>query len=153
MLHFSWYKRHIEKLLTTSLPQYYCSSECQKADWNNHLPLCRTLRNRKALYNAGNILQEIFYQYREKVFDKVVAKIEKQGGKLLIFEGLYQPSTTEWDTLEQFPVELCQDKEDKKTILVYDAGDDAVGWMQDTIEYTLSGNSRSCAIEEGTLQI
>jgi hypothetical protein len=68
---------------------HYCSTECEKSDWANHKQLCKSLQTKKAFYRAGSVLQEIFYIYREKAFDKPIAKTEKKDGKMCIHEGKY----------------------------------------------------------------
>lgn len=60
----------------TTKSTYYCTSECQKADWKKHKTSCKRLETQKALYSVSWPLQEVFYLYREKVFNKLIAKIE-----------------------------------------------------------------------------
>jgi hypothetical protein len=50
----------------------YCSSECQNSTWNTHKALCNHLENRKLLYRAGSILQENFYVFKERTFDRYI---------------------------------------------------------------------------------
>lgn len=63
------------------------------------------LEVRKLLYRAGTLLQEGFYLYMEKVFDKLVTKIETRGGKIYIYEGNYTRQLVgSYDALENFPL-------------------------------------------------
>ncbi|KAK0111680.1 hypothetical protein ONS95_002025 [Cadophora gregata] len=107
-------------------PIYYCSSACQKEDWQYHKKLCKRLQIRKLFYRAGSVLQEMFYMYREKMFDKLITRMEKSQGHLIVYEGRYNPViTTETDCLIPFPTQLCQTEEDRKSVLVHLACDDA----------------------------
>lgn len=72
---------------------WYCSAECQKADRPSHQKKCQILKERKKLYRAGDILQAMLYMYREKMYDKVLAKIERQDGKTVLHEGVYPESS------------------------------------------------------------
>ncbi|KAE9362605.1 hypothetical protein N431DRAFT_358321 [Stipitochalara longipes BDJ] len=117
---------------------YYCTSECQKADWKNHKPTCFRLRARKSIYSAGFILQELFYVYKEKIFNKLIAKIETRDGKLYIHQGQYPKSLTGYDCVQPFPKDLFQNNYDKRAILVHWACSDAVDWMQEVVEYVLT---------------
>lgn len=44
---------------------YYCSEECQKADYTNHKSKCRNLRERKTLRRAALLLQAIMCKIRQ----------------------------------------------------------------------------------------
>ncbi|PMD46813.1 hypothetical protein L207DRAFT_524161 [Hyaloscypha variabilis F] len=117
---------------------YYCMAHCQKADWKNHKKICNRLRARKSLQHAAHLLQEIFYIYREKIFDKYIVKIDKKHEKLYIHEGLYPESSTAYEYIMPFPYKLFHNESDKRAVLVHWACDDAVGWMQEVVEYVLA---------------
>lgn len=109
----------------------YCSSECQKANWAAHSKLCKKLQNRKALFRATDILQEIFYLYREKTFDKRITKVEEKDGIIFVhelnpFDG--KDTINELDLLQQFPSDLAEDH--RKAILANMACTDTLLWMQ-----------------------
>jgi hypothetical protein len=116
---------------------WYCTTECQKADWDAHKNLCRNLRVRRDLYRAGDLLQDIFYLYREKLFDLLIERIELRDGKSYVHEGHYPPHLTEYESLIPFPESLCQDPLDKKAPLAHISCDDAVAWMADITKHIL----------------
>lgn len=119
---------------------FYCSTECQKADWTNHKELCKILQSRKIVYRAGSILQEMFYVYREKTFDLLIERIEERAGRLYVHEGIRDSVLT--DTLIPFPSEMIPNEQDKKGILSYMSCFEAVGWMHDIIRYLLMGKKQ-----------
>ena len=78
--------------------------------------------------------------YREKMFDKLIARIDKTEGRLVIHEGRYNPQiTAETDCLVPFPEKLCQTEKDKKSVLVHLACDDASAWLHEILKYVLAG--------------
>lgn len=92
------------------------------------------LKERKILYRGGDTLQKMFYLYRERVFDKKIAKIENRDGKLLIHDRDFNAEelskvATEVDLIKPFPHEMCENEEDKQAVLVHLACTDAVAWM------------------------
>ncbi|CZT53010.1 uncharacterized protein RSE6_14441 [Rhynchosporium secalis] len=100
---------------------YYSSPKCQKEDRQHHKGICKRLQTRKGLYRAGSVLQEIFYMYREKLYEKFYVKIDKSEGRLTA--------------------------EDKKSILVHLSCDDASAWLHEVLKYILVDIAVS--IEEG----
>ena len=80
------------------------------------------------------------YKYREMMFDKLIARIDKTEGRLIVYEGRYKPRiTAEMDCLIPFPAKLCQAENDKKSVLVHLVCDDASAWLQDILKYILTG--------------
>ncbi|PVH78506.1 hypothetical protein DL98DRAFT_590250 [Cadophora sp. DSE1049] len=122
---------------------FYCSSACQKAHWKVHKGDCKVMKERKILYRVGDTLQKMFYLYRERVFDKKIAKIEKKDGKLLIHDRDFNTEElskviTEIEMIKPVPHEMCENEEDKKAVLVHLACSDAVAWMHHSVKFMLS---------------
>jgi hypothetical protein len=92
---------------------------------------------RRDFYRAGDLLQDIFYLYREKLFDRLIDRIKLRDGKSYIHEGHYPPRLTEHDSLKPFPASICKDPLDKKALLVHISCDDAVAWMADITKQIL----------------
>ena len=100
---------------------YYCSLECQKANWNDHKSPCKASTLRKVVYRTGETAQIAFYMYREIFFDKVFSKVEKRGKDLLLFEDKYHGQIYVPLSEEQVPDEM-----DRKSILSFIACTDAM---------------------------
>jgi hypothetical protein len=125
----------------TEKAYYYCNRQCQVAHWSTHKSICKRLQTRKALYRAGSTLQKVFYMYREKCFDKLVARIERKNGKMYIHEGVYnyEGMISEMDFLETFPESLCESEEEKLALLSHIACSDAVAWLHELIKFMIGG--------------
>ena len=100
-------------------------------------------QSRKMLYRAGSFLQEAFYMYREKVFDKEIIRIEEAAGKLRIHEApLTEGPKIDVDFLHRFPTALFsgpEKEQKKKALLTMLACTDAMAWMHDLAKYLLNG--------------
>ena len=120
----------------TSLKTFYCNATCQKAHWREHELACSRLSDRKQLYRAGEILQKVFYGYREVVFEKLIDKVEREGLNLHCYEGQY-----EWRILVPFPATLFPNQRDREAILTYRACNDAFAFLHTMIKAFFKGTS------------
>lgn len=122
---------------------YYCSKECQKEHYENHKMVCRTLRARKSLFRAGDLLQKMFYNFRYTVFDKSIVKIIRKvnDGKrsYFLYEGNYPDIVHPHNILVPFPDHLVQDMEEKNAVLCMMACTDAMAFFYRVVEYVLQG--------------
>ncbi|PMD46812.1 hypothetical protein L207DRAFT_577655 [Hyaloscypha variabilis F] len=105
---------------------YYCSRDCQRASWRNgHKEICQLLHTTRTLYRAGAFLQEIFYKYRERVFDRNIVKVEAKNGKLYLHEKDFENKSAELlshsDFVFPFPDHFV----------------DSLAWMHEAIKYLL----------------
>ena len=121
----------------STLRMNYCSAECQENHRPTHDQLCDSLLSRKILFNAGSLLQDIFYIYREKTFEKCFQRIESRGGKLHIWLKSSALGGGIYDQIVPFPLNLVQNENDKKAILTLYSCEDASAWMTDLIAYFL----------------
>src|SRR3954468_21068750 len=62
---------------------FYCEQKCQAAHWNIHKKDCKAHQTRQLFYRAGSLLQDMFCDYRELLFDLKIVAIEKKD------DGLY----------------------------------------------------------------
>ena len=101
--------------------------------------MCKTLEIRKTFYKAGYILQNVFYMYREKMFDVELTKVETKDGKIYIYDAEESPIAlmSEVDCLNALPPIL--DLDVKRAVLVHRACTDSMMWMQELIDYILKG--------------
>jgi hypothetical protein len=61
---------------------YYRSADCQTASWRNgRKEACKSIQARREFHLAGDILQERFYEYRERVFNRRIIKVEAGDGE------------------------------------------------------------------------
>ncbi|KAH6715766.1 hypothetical protein BKA61DRAFT_333305 [Leptodontidium sp. MPI-SDFR-AT-0119] len=130
---------------------YYCSKECQATDQPRHVQMCKSLNTLRTLHRASISLQEIFYMYRAKLFDRPVAKIDKTEAegyiRLVICEGRVTQPTNDLQYLHKLPCKLFgeedqddedNENEDKRAILAHSASAQSLVWMHDLIGYFLA---------------
>jgi hypothetical protein len=104
------------------------------------------MKIRKQLYRAGSVLQDIFYMYREKVFDYQVTKVEMKGNQIYLYLG-YEDGVAEArrrpgvrkDVCLPFPSKDVPNLREKQAILVYSSSAQAVAWMFQVVEICLEG--------------
>lgn len=92
------------------------------------------MQERKILYRAGDTVQLLFYMYREIVFDKLIAKVEKKENEILLYEGFYED-----DCIIPFPAAYFPGEREKQAMLTYMACDDAVGYMHEVLKVMVKG--------------
>lgn len=81
-------------------------------------------------------MQEIFYIYREKVFDKDIESIDRDGNTITLNEragGLVSVS-------HPFPATLVASRKEKNAILSCMDSSDALAYMHGTIKEALKGS-------------
>ncbi|KAL9003550.1 MAG: hypothetical protein Q9188_003591 [Gyalolechia gomerana] len=93
------------------------------------------LVSRKVLYRAAETAQELFYVYREVVFDKHIVKAERKGNEMILYEGRYE------ECFVPFPSSLFPDEKEKKAVLTYLACGDAYAYMDAVLKTMLEGIS------------
>ena len=120
---------------TIPLKTFYCNTECQKAGWAAHKILCNLIRRQKQLHRAAYLLQAAFYNYRMRIFDISIAKIERKGQKLHVWEGPYG----ELQCLATFPTHLITDEKDKEALLSHLTCNDTLAWMYELERQLLDG--------------
>ncbi|TEY81985.1 hypothetical protein BOTCAL_0030g00460 [Botryotinia calthae] len=117
---------------------YYCDKKCQSEHRGLHKSACKAHQTKKLLYRAGETLQEIFYRYREVMFDIRVVKIEDRNGTLYVDED-YPDAASRLQILHEFPDSLVQNVGDKHALLARNACSEAIIWMQEVTGYFLTG--------------
>jgi hypothetical protein len=125
----------------------YCTIQCYEDDKQTHKATCKQLQARKLFYRAGDVLREIFYIYKEKIFLKKILGVEvKNGGgdihiKIESIDNMTQISRlpTFAELLQTFPRNKCGSRGARKSVLTHDASSDAVAWMHDMVKLMLEG--------------
>ncbi|PVH78503.1 hypothetical protein DL98DRAFT_590246 [Cadophora sp. DSE1049] len=133
---------------------YYCSSQCQDADRPSHVQMCKAVNTLRTLHRATESVQDIYYMYRAKMFDRLVTSIEKteEGGhtQLTVHENRSSRPTNDLDYLhklshklfdEEYQDDEDNENKDKKAILTHGVSAQSIVWMHDLIGYFLA----SCA--------
>ena len=72
---------------------WYCSVECQKADWKFHKYDCRKAQARRYLYRVADTVKLAFFQLVERIFDLQVVRVEDKGDTLYIWKAPGDQST------------------------------------------------------------
>ena len=122
-------------------PTYYCGKECQIKAWNKHKAICRGVTARKQLFRGGELLQEVFYTYREAAFDLNITDLKRENGVLSMYLAsiLYVEPTLGVGPVFAFPNHLVRDDAEKKALLAYDACVDATAYMYGLTTKVLEG--------------
>jgi len=91
---------------------------------------------RKALYRAGDLLQNILYEFRQNAYDLPLQSVEKNSdGKIV----LHEAKRDEKVIAVRLPALPGLDDHDKKAVLCFNAGDEALIHMHALVKKTLGG--------------
>jgi hypothetical protein len=116
---------------------YYCSKECQTEDFDTHVDhACLFSNARKQLYRGAEVLQELFFTFRQNIFENNIEKtVTDEDGKLHVYL-----RSIEWDQwpLGSHPDHLKSDLH-KKIWLSWQGGGIAVACTHDLLEQLLEG--------------
>ena len=126
---------------------YYCSIECQAANFEAHKLLCRLANARKELKRGAELAQDIYYAFRQIAFDIEPTTIKVVNGKLHFFTVSIKdkpPGPNEWP-LYDFPKNVVSNDEDKKALLVYNSCEDSMAFMLELLKKLLKGKRSSSA--------
>ena len=91
---------------------WYCSANCQKADWKFHKHDCRRAQARRSLYRVGETANLAFFRFVERTFDLHIVGVEDRGNVLYIHQGPQDRST-----FNQFPSEHLKSDQDKQAAM------------------------------------
>ncbi|KAG4428558.1 hypothetical protein IFR05_015962 [Cadophora sp. M221] len=65
------------------IPTWYCTTECQKKDLENHKPYCDFIQDRNSVFKAVSVIHEVFREVRDTLV--AVSSVEMSNGKWAIY--------------------------------------------------------------------
>ncbi|KAI9709550.1 MAG: hypothetical protein M1820_003310 [Bogoriella megaspora] len=114
---------------------HYCSTACQKADWQNHEDHCNKLKQRRILFQAAGIIQSAFYVFSESASARVIVDIVKQDNTITVVEDLSRPRH---QIYHPFPNHRIADIDDRNAVLSLDACTMAVAFTTSVAQAALT---------------
>ncbi|KAF2255333.1 hypothetical protein BU26DRAFT_154018 [Trematosphaeria pertusa] len=125
---------------------WYCDVSCQKAHWSEHKPACKEADLDRTIHRAGQLLQDVFFLFREQLFDESIESIEDTGDTLFLRDRPRKPGT-----LIPFPHHLVRDEKEKKMVLSTLVCHEPIGYFHDLFIQMLKGTRTR--IEEVTVKV
>lgn len=119
--------------LDSSPLTFYCSKECQTADYKDHKRICLA---RQQLFRGADILKQAFLEFREKGFDLDIYDIKEVGDELHFYTAT---QSSDAGPLYTFPSHLISDQADKEALLTYGACNDVLRYLSPLVERVLQG--------------
>jgi hypothetical protein len=118
----------------------YCRTHCLEND-HNHATECEARNIRKRLYRAGEILQSVFFIWREIAFHRNIYRVQRFGDEICLWQ---RPGgrVAEGESIGpffDFPHHICHDDEEKKALLSWMACNNAPQMMFALSEILLRG--------------
>ena len=114
----------------------YCwSKACQTADWNKHRIGCKDSQDCRLVHGTEQLSQAAFLAFREVLFDKKIAQVERHNSAITIQEGKYVEDELRVPLLH----DLLSKTFEKHAIPTYSCFDDALAYPFDIICTTLKG--------------
>lgn len=118
---------------------WYCDVSCQKAHWSEHKPACKEADLDRTIHRAGQLLQDVFFLFREQLFDESIESIEDTGDTLFLRDRPRKPGT-----LIPFPHHLVRDEKEKKMVLSTLVCHEPIGYFHDLFIQMLKGEWTLC---------
>jgi hypothetical protein len=118
-------------------PTFYCSLECQKADWRQHKLECRKLQARKTLERAALLLQAIIYRIRIHASPLHFQSARREGSVIYLEGG--QPFAFGAQQLHSMPVCFEGDQSSHEAVSVYNGCMEAMVYLYSFAGYLFDG--------------
>lgn len=122
--HCSRCRQHLDGRVEVIPLTFYCSTDCQKADFASHKSICSA---RLQLFRGAALLQRAFYMLREVGFDLEVSSAEKIEDELHFYVPVFNRQDN--GPIYAFPDKYMGDQKDKEALLTYSACGDALKYM------------------------
>lgn len=93
----------------------YCRTHCLETD-HNHAAECEARNIRKQLYRAGEMLQSVFFIWREIAFHRNIYRVQRFGDEICLWQF---PGGESRPPFYAFPHHTCHDEEEVKALLSF----------------------------------
>ena len=116
---------------------FYCGKNCQIKHRPEHKVECRSRKDRKCLYRAGELLHALFMRYREVTLHGAYSKVEKTSdGKIHVYD---KSLATDHDPHRPVPTTSGMTSEDRHVVLSMAASIEVPMLMLEIVNKALKG--------------
>lgn len=114
---------------------YYCNAACQSSAWANHKVDCKIAKDRRALYRAGDIAQELWFTFQKNTWMWSVDRLKKDGNNWQVFDGQCSGKSI----VVPFPTSVFPEANDQKSIMSYNSCNAAIAHIHRPLGDMLQG--------------
>lgn len=118
---------------------YYCGATCQAVAWPAHKADCKVAKDRRTLYRAGDIAQDLFFIFQRNTWMWPIQRVEKKGTDWLIIDG----DRVAKSIVVPFPASVFPDTRDQRAISSCNSCESAVAHTHQLIRDLLKGSAHT----------
>ena len=113
---------------------WFCSTECQKAEWKFHKFDCRKAQARRSLFRVADTAKLAYFRLVERTYELHIVRVEDQGDTLYIQEGPKDRSK-----VDQFPAQHLNSSQDQQAAMARMNCGISENYVQVLVETMLQG--------------
>ena len=117
-------------------PTCYCSKDCQSAHQARHQDVCKEFNSTTLLYRAGELLKQVFLEYRKIVYRCEIISIDREGGRLHVHAKHPNDSNRLFQSL---PSNQIRNLQEEHMLLSHEGCMDAIAQVQPLMSKVISG--------------